>query len=659
MAERVIASLAVLKVNWDAGRDYIDNFVPFVVECIRTARDPEVSLPELQTDILSTFGLRIPQTALKTILKRAFKAGYLKRSEGIYIRDDSAVEKINVAAARDVALRRHEALVRKLIDFCETKYRVKWSQEEAEVALLSYLEEHSVPILAAAVEGELVIVPPASVKHAEFLVNAFIADVHTADPEGFDFLETVVKGRMLADVLLYPEIGMVHKKFEAVQVYLDTPFILRALGLAGKNMETPCLEFVNLLYEENARLMVFEHTRDEIHGILDVAIKALRSKGFIDHAFGETLQFFIDSKYQASDVEFTIARLEESFRRLHIHVRTKPAHTAPLGLNETSLQSWLQGSVGYRRQEALYHDLDCLTAIHRLRRGQLFRSIENCRAVFVTTNSALARTSAAFFRDEFRNMIGAVPHCVLDDVLATLVWLKRPLKMPDLPRKRIIADCYAALNPPDALWRMHLKEMDHLRQEGRITEDDYQLLRHSMDARRALMDITFGDPDTFTEGTVPEVLERAKAAARADAQEALKTERVARLDAEQRATVAEAAAEAHIRAQFNRLRDIGAAIGRWAARTASVLAVACLGLGVYLTLPSPFPPPTGAKMKLLAPALLLILAILTVAHLFMGTTVISITRRFELYVSRIVTTGLCKLVGQRVVPPDSRQDNEI
>ena len=41
-------SLAMLKVHWDTRRkDYIDNFVPMVAECIRTSEHDVVSIPAL------------------------------------------------------------------------------------------------------------------------------------------------------------------------------------------------------------------------------------------------------------------------------------------------------------------------------------------------------------------------------------------------------------------------------------------------------------------------------------------------------------------------------------------------------------------------------------------------------------------------------------
>ncbi len=642
--ERVIPSLAMLKVNWDTGHDYIDNFVPFVAECIRVSSQAEVSLPDLQDLVAREFGLRIPQNALKTILRRAVKAGYITRTQGIYRRIDHALDKLTISQTREQALRQHEALVQKLTIFCDTKYQVKWSQEEAETALLLYLEEHSIPILAAAVEGAAILPPTDVVKHAEFLVNAFVAELHKTDPEGFDFLETVVKGRMLADVLLFPELGGIIQNFHSVEIYLDTPFMLRALGLAGRHMETPSLEVINLLYEENANLRVFEHTRDEIHGVLDAALTALRNRGFLDHAHGETMQYFIDSNYQKSDVELLIARLEDSFRRLHIKVRAKPQHTAALGLDEAKLRDALRQNVGYRRQEALNHDLDCLTAIHRLRNGQLYRHIENCNAMFVTTNASLARCSARFFTEEFRNVGGAVPHCVLDYLLGTLVWLKRPLKAPDLPRKRMIANCYAALNPPDNLWRRYLGEMDRLRRAGLITENDYLMLRYSMEARTALMDLTLGDADAFSEGTVEQVLDKAKASLRAQTEATLQSEQEARSRAEQRAESIEASAKARLQAQLDRLRYIGATIGLWTSRAFLAAVIGLLLVSTYLTLPKPFPPISRGWPLLFAPALLLFLALFTIVSRVFGGSILSMTRNLEVRISGVITRSLCKLL---------------
>ena len=52
MKHSVVLSLAFLKVSWDIyGRDYLENFIPFVAECLRFASSDVVAIPELQKDL--------------------------------------------------------------------------------------------------------------------------------------------------------------------------------------------------------------------------------------------------------------------------------------------------------------------------------------------------------------------------------------------------------------------------------------------------------------------------------------------------------------------------------------------------------------------------------------------------------------------------------
>lgn len=638
MSEQVLTSLAILKVNWDQGHDYIENFIPFVAECLRTAPQPEVSLPDLQKAVAARFGLNIPQGALKTIVGRAVRHGYAERVHGVYRRKEPAVVTLNLPRIRADVVRRHEALIGKLMEFCKTRYHVDWSEEDAEAALLGYLKERSVPILVAAIEGEPIPAPPRRARGAPFLVEAFIAHVCEGDPEGFEFLETVVKGRMLANVLFFPDLSRVGEPFKDVEVYFDSQFLLRALGHASRGMQVACEELMDLLYELNARLRCFQHTYEEILGILEAGRQAVRDPRGAEEPLGETLQHFVDSNYRPSDIELIIAKLERSLGRLRVRVKRKPPYTVPLGIDEVRLESTLQESLGYRRQEALRHDIESLTGIHRLRRGEFPQRVESCRAVFITGNARLARASARFFKEEHQGI--AVPPCILDYVFTSLVWLKKPLRTPDLPRKMIIADCYAALNPGDALWRKYLAEVDRLQQRGEFSEEDYDLLRFSMEARATLMDITLGDPDAFGEGSVDEVLKRSRAAVRAEVEAAHRAEKEKRLEAERRAAEAEARLEAERRAQLTRFRAIGTRVGFWVSRIVLGIGILAQALVVYLTFPEPLPDLPGQLWRLIAPVLFTVSGILTIANLTFGSTIISYIRELETRVSDLTEDSL-------------------
>jgi len=238
---------------------------------------------------------------------------------------------------------------------------------------------------------------------------------------------------------------------------------------------------------------------------------------------------------------------------LRVYVKARPPQTAALAVDEARLEAVLQRVVGYRNRDTLLHDLDALTAIHRLRGTEAKHELESAGAVFVITNTPLVQASNQFF--ETLPSGSLLPLSYPDAAFTTLVWLKNPVAAPALPQQRIIADCYAALSPSDDLWRAYLTEIAKLQRERRITVEDYHLLRYSMEARSLLMDRTLGEPAAFSQGTIDEVLEHARAAVRAQTEAELQKERALRqqaeevgLEAKARATQAEAEKQAEIMA---------------------------------------------------------------------------------------------------------------
>lgn len=97
-----------------------------------------------------------------------------------------------------------------------------------------------------------------------------------------------------------------------------------------------------------------------------------------------------------------------------------------------------------------------------------------------------------------------------DYALMNLLWLKQPLRAPDLPWRRVVADCFAATQPDEQLWESFVSEIEKLERQNRITADDYYLLRYSIEAKTSLMDLTLGREETFKEGTVLDILSRAR-----------------------------------------------------------------------------------------------------------------------------------------------------
>lgn len=134
--------------------------------------------------------------------------------------------------------------------------------------------------------------------------------------------------------------------------------------------------------------------------------------------------------------------------------------------------------------------------------------LEDCRGLFVTANEHHVEVAERHFgngRDGAR-----WPLVMLNHDLATLLWLKRPLEVADLPWKRVLADCFAAMRPTPAVWERFCDELERLRSSGALREDDYPRLRFSVGVRETLMDETRGDPDRVTDRIVEDLLDLAR-----------------------------------------------------------------------------------------------------------------------------------------------------
>jgi len=525
MVNATIVSLAFIKTNWDLRRKgYLDNFVPIVAECLRFLKEDVVALEELQDSVKQQFGLSIPQSAIAAILRRMRKYKYVKVEQGIYKRNNDELAELDFRDIRQTVMERHEKLIGELREYCQKAFGIRWSEEDAENALQYYLQDNELSVITASTYGSTIpmTVPPA--KNAKYFVGSFIQNLQEKNSSLLEYLDTVVKGNMLANAIFLPDANLADKKFENTEVYFDTTFLIYALGYAGEACKCPCVELLELLYETGASLKCFRHTVDEIRNIMGTLANRM-SKGEKIIAYGQsmpTVEYFLSESFTASDLELLSVQLEDKLKVLRIRTVEKPAYVKEYVIDEEGLDSALK-KIGQRWDSTRRRDVDSIAAIVRLRKRRNYSLLEDCRAVFITSNRALVKECFKYFCATDKESI--ISPCLTDYTLTNILWLKRPTASPDLPRKRIIADCYAAIQPDENMWKKYLNEIDKLSKEGNISEDDYYILRYSLEAKQALMELTQGDVEVFSRGNVKEILNLARSRVREDLIEEVKTEK--------------------------------------------------------------------------------------------------------------------------------------
>ncbi len=520
MPATTITSLAILKANWDyERRDYTENFVPILAESIRLTSSDVISTPELQEHLRSQFGLSLPQNVINTILKRVSRAKYITKKHGVYYKDESKLSKLNFNKLQQEVIMKHDVLVRSLIEFGNDRYNVKFSSDQVEAALQAYIDDNQISIIDAKYKNTVIPHTEYPDKTYKYLVASFIKFLQDTHSPLLEYFETVVKGNMLANAIFLPDTNHAPKMFRNTEIYFDTSFILYALGYAGEARQAPCTELLQLLQSFGALLRCFSHTIDESRGILDACARRIAS-GQLKDSYGPSILYFISKKYTATDIALFSEKIESDLNKLNISIVSKPTYNEhDYVIDEAGLGRVLNQPNGkngrislrqevYRNEVALRRDVDSVSAIMRLRRGILPFYYEGCRALFVTTNNHLTSVSQKLFYNDVASNV--IPPCQMDYALTNILWLKHPTKAPELPRKRIIADSFASMQPSDFLWRAYIAEIDKQKLEKRFQEEDYYLLRYTMEAKYALMEVTLGDEEAFTQGTVPEVLDLVK-----------------------------------------------------------------------------------------------------------------------------------------------------
>lgn len=498
-----LASLAMLKVNADTYKnDYVDYLVPFVSYVLSQARPDPVTKTGTQQLLREEFRLEIPLHVIEYVLRRIAKKTFLKReNHQFHIAKD--LPERDIDSKRAAAQRYQTVVVNKVKEHAATEFGVEWDNDKAVDAILAYLAQFSIECLKSHTH-ECVLPQFREIQEQDlFIVNSLIMHAHGNWPDVFDCVIALVQGHMLANALICADLESTKQKFDKVMFYFDTPLVIKLLGLEGEHSETAATELLQLVQGLRGRVAIFSHTFDEIDRVIHAAEGNLDNPEIIGPIVDEARK----SGRSASDLALLRGRLEKMIRSHAISIHQTPRHSHDYQIDEAGLEGAIKNEINYRNPRALQDDINSIRSIYELRSGQEPRRIESANAIFVTSNSLLAKAAAEFGRhDESRLAISSV---ITDFSLANIAWLKAPLTV-EIPRLELLANCYAAMEPSETLWSKYVAEINKLERDGVITPDDHAILRYSSKAREELMYLTLGAEDELSPLRFNEILDRVK-----------------------------------------------------------------------------------------------------------------------------------------------------
>lgn len=524
-AHAALVGLAILRVDHDhSGRDYLDNLVPLIRSCLAEQGEDIVTLPSVQAGLRDQFGLEIPQVVLRTLLQRMKQNGFLHIEHHTYRINRKTIADPTFKERRERLGDAYAIVVAALRRYARENHAVDWTDDVAESHLLSFLSQHDDGILASTALG---ITLPSTGKEAQaaYVVGSFVQWAAQQGQSLFESLIAVVEGHLLACAVYLTDVERVEKRLEKTRVFLDTRVILSLLGYLGEAQQEPVAECAALVAKSGGQLCIFPHTIDEVAGVLLACAHRLRQRASATGA-SDVLEYFIEKGSSPTSVELLASRIDAVVQARGILLIPATSVSRDIGIDESTLETHLATRIRYnhKSRNALLHDLACVMSVAADRAGRSFASLHRVPSLFVTKNSSLASVVRSLHEHDAD--VGRAPLVITDHMLGSILWMQNPSVAPDLPRARLLADAYAAIRPSEELMQKYLKAIAEERDRGALTPEDYALLRYSTGTRRTLMQLTQGDDEAFSEGTVRGVLDAAiHAVTRAD------RERIAELEA--------------------------------------------------------------------------------------------------------------------------------
>ena len=607
MSTNTLTSLAILKVNIDQGKDYLSYLDPFILQVLVDHRPDPVTDKVVSRHIREQFGLEIPERTVQLVLKRMSRNRLLTKTHGVF-RVSNDLPDPQITAKQSQAERRIRALSFGLCQFSQDTSRSISNPEDAVTAMCAFLAEFDIACLRSYLRGSAI--PQLDGYHGSdiVLVSEYIQRVEQAEPEQFENFLILLQGHMLANALMCPDLENVSSNYRSIAFYLDTPLLVQRLGLEGEVKKAAVCELIALLNRLKGKVATFSHSCEELQRVLQGTASHLESSD----ARGWIIMEARKNGTTKSDLLLLAESIEDKLKEAGIEVVRTPPYNKDFQIDETVFENVLRDEVLYMNPRAKEYDINSVRSIYALRGDRSALSLEKSRAVLVTSNTKFAK-AAWQYGQQFESSRD-VSSVISDFSLANTAWLKAPLGACDIPKTRLLAFSYAALQPSYKLLNRFMTEIDKLQNQGKITARDHQLLRSNPLVCEELMHLTQGKDASLTAETVAQVLERVSNEIKKEESTKLTGEQEAHQET-QRELKSQQALNKKINDELYWQCDRKAKVVAWMS-SGSVAILLVLGLSFGLGLRS-----TSPSISWLFIIGSLVLAMLTMGNLIVGSTV--------------------------------------
>lgn len=499
-----------------AKKDYLDLISPFVLSSLPKSENKKIDILKLQNDLKDKYGIEdLPTHVIRTILRR-----YSKGTQNLVrkIDDEFYVKKIYDSREfnnkRDKMKEIINDIITALTEYLRTECGINHiTDDDSQKRLIAFLNCYNYLIIKNIDDLKSITI---KTDQNNYYIARFILKEKEKDSQIFGKVIELIKGFLVYKAIYFFSLDYkktIDSKLKRTTFYFDTRLLIYALGYNRKEDKQAARELIQLIHENGGIIKTFVHNKNEVAGILTKYARDRDSRNCL------SLEFLSENNYDEHDVLRLRDSLEKNLNNIGIEVVDTPEYGRissedPLEdkgyLDLDELKKRLEENIKYSDKSkdiAVENDVESISAISRLRGRQQPYSIENCKAIFVTTNLGIIRTLQELYNDRFSK--GEISFAISDMDLTAILWLKCYDKKSNLPCLKLMESVYAACCPTQEIMESFIEKVSILEKEGQITNDEALYMRSQL-VKKDVLELTENDPDKITLETVINVRERIK-----------------------------------------------------------------------------------------------------------------------------------------------------
>lgn len=467
---------------------------------------------ELSNDFEIMYGFKIPYHPMRTIMNQCAQLGYLSYNSTTYsfYPDYECINADNFLKI----IQEKDAEYQKLLDrfgaFLIERHSIHSSKEDLDYRIRAFIERYGIKTKA---DRDIL----RKVKDDYFFSEFLVSCEETGNTEVLDYLDEYTVGVALSEVFTYSEYP---ESFTAknARAYLDTGLLFRIFGIDSANHTASYTQYVKNMQRIGIRVMVYEHTVNEMIGIIEGSKHWIGNPDFDANLSSEATYYFVTNNWSVEEIdELSVSirtRLKDDFNitiDTMPYPKTEDIHTPfEANVREMIVDLYKENDPTVDIEAKRYtidQDAKSIFFTQHKNGNKVAYHIDDIENIFITTNRSLAKVGYKISFNIAQSKDVFIPVVMNDIKWGTLIWFNSPTLISSINRPRLVSAAYAAFRPDPELTRKLNERLITLEAEGKITPEQCYLLKVNPIAQHLLARKTMNDPDRFVDATPLEILQ--------------------------------------------------------------------------------------------------------------------------------------------------------